>query len=74
MTDKIAKTYSTTPQSTTGVSLSELLQGRCIRTHLDLLKPRLTEQVEQCQLQQKLTHDSSAHMNIYFTNGETVYA
>ena len=42
MTSKIAKVlmaYRTTPQSTTGVSPSELLQGRRIRTRLDLLKP-----------------------------------
>ena len=65
--------YHTTPQSTTGASPSELLQGRCIRTRLDLLKPRVNEQVEQHQLQLKLSHDSSAR-RMCFTKGDTVYA
>ena len=45
MTSRIAKVlmaYRVTLQSTTGVSLSELLQGRRIRTRLDLLKPRVS--------------------------------
>lgn len=70
MTSRIAKVlmaYRTTPQSTTGVSPSELLQGRRIRTRLDLLKPRVSEHVEQRQLRQKLSHDS-------FTKGDAVYA
>ena len=57
MTSRIAKVlmaYRVTPQSTTGVSPSELLKGRRIRTRLDLLKPRVSEHVEQRQLQQKL--------------------
>lgn len=46
MASKIAKVlmaYSTTPQSTTCVPPSELLQGRRIRTRLDLLKPSVIE-------------------------------
>ena len=76
MASRIAKglmAYRTTPQSTTGVSPSELLQGRRIRTHLDLLKPNVTERIEQRQLQQKLSHDSSSRW-MYFSIGETVYA
>ena len=51
---------------------SELLQGRRIRTRLDLLKPSVTERVEQRQLQQKLSHDNTAH-RMCFSKGETVY-
>ena len=52
---------------------SELLQGRRIRTRLDLLKPSVTERVEQRQLQQKLSHDNTA-CKMCFSKGETVYA
>ena len=38
--------YRSTPQSTTGMTPSELLQGRRIRTRLDLLKPNVNERVE----------------------------
>ena len=68
---KVLMAYRTTPQSTTGVSSSELLQGRRIRTRLDLLKPNVTERIEQRQLQQKLSHDSSPR-RMYFSKGETV--
>ena len=76
MTSRIARVlmaYRTTPQSTTGVSPSELLQGRRIRTRLDLLKPGVNEHVEQRQLQQKLSHDKSAR-RMGFMKGDTVYA
>ena len=36
--DKLLFTYRTSPHSTTGVSLAELMLGRKPRTHLDLLK------------------------------------
>ena len=39
--------YRMTPQSTTGVSPSELLLGRRPRTRLDLLRPNTAERVEQ---------------------------
>ena len=69
---KVLMAYRTTPQSTTGMTSSELLQGRRIRTCLDLLKPSVTEQVEQRQLQEKLSHDNSARQ-MSFLKGETVY-
>ena len=47
---EVLMAYRTTPQSMTGVLPSKLLQGRRIRTHLDLLKPNITERVEQSQL------------------------
>lgn len=70
---KVLMAYRTTPQSTTGVSPSELLQGRRIHTRLDLLKPSVTERVEKRQLQQTLSHDRSSR-RMYFSKGETVYA
>ena len=76
MASRIARvliTYRTTPQNTTGVSPCELLQGRRIRTRLDLLKPSVTERVEQRQLQQKLSHDSGAREKS-FSKGDAVYA
>ena len=42
-------TYRLTPQSTTGISPSELLLGRCPRSQLDLLKPNTAERVERNQ-------------------------
>ena len=49
---KVFMAYRTTPQSTTGVAPSELLQGtvcRQIRTWLDLIKPNVVERVEHKQ-------------------------
>ena len=50
--------YRLTPQTTTGVSPSELLLGRRPRSRLDLLKPHTAERVEKKQSQQKEQHDS----------------
>ena len=50
--------YRLTPQTTTGVSPSELLLGRRPRSRLDLLKPHTADRVEKKQLQQKEQHDS----------------
>ena len=41
--------YRITPQSTTGQSPSELLLGRRLRSHLDLLQPDLSSKVRQKQ-------------------------
>ena len=49
--------YRMTPQTTTGVSPSELLLGKKLRTRLDLLKPNLTSWVESKQVDQKSTHE-----------------
>jgi len=70
---KVLMAYRTTPQSTTGMSPSELLQGRRMRTRLDLLKPSVSERVELRQLRQKLSHDSLVRGKT-FSKGETVYA
>ena len=49
--------YRLTPQSTTGISPSELLLGRRPRSRLDLLKPNTAERVERNQEKQKKHHD-----------------
>jgi len=52
--------YRTTPQTTTGRSPAELLIGRKLRTHLDLLHPDDSEKVRLKQQNQKHYHDSRA--------------
>ena len=49
--------YRITPHSTTGVPPAELLFGRRIRSHLDQVKPDLTNQVTLKQTLQKKYHD-----------------
>ena len=55
-------TYRTTPHSTTGVSPSELMFGRQLRTRMDLLRPDLGGHVRSCQEQQKKDHDALAQL------------
>ena len=51
--------YRTTPQSTTGVSLAELLMNyHKLRTHLDLLVPDTGERVRKRQTLQRHSHNS----------------
>lgn len=49
--------YRTTPQSTTGMTPSELLFNRRLRTKLDLVKPEIRKRVVKKQLDQKVYHD-----------------
>ena len=69
---KILMAYRTTPQSTTGETPSQLLQGRRIRTRLDLIKPSVGERVEGCQWQQKMNHDPAVRQKT-FSKGDMVY-
>ena len=39
---KLLFKYCITTQPTTGQSLSDLLYGRCLHSHLDLLRPHLS--------------------------------
>ena len=55
-----------------GRSPAELMLGREPRSQLDLLKPNITEKVEQKQFNQKLTHDKSS-VTHDFQEGEEVY-
>ncbi len=60
---KIAKvlfSYRITPQSTTGLSPSELLLGRRPRARLDLLRPNAAERVERQQSKQVQQHNAPA--------------
>ena len=69
---QVLLTYRLTPQSTTGISPSELLLGRRPRSRLDLLKPNTAERVERNQRKQKETHDlRSRERN--FETGENVF-
>lgn len=61
-----------TPQSTTGISPSELLLGRRPRSRLDLLKPNTAERVERNQQKQKDRHDQSSRER-NFAVGEDVF-
>ena len=54
---QVLLTYRLTPQSTTGISPSELLLGHRPRSRLDLLKPNTAERVERNQMKQKEKHD-----------------
>ena len=52
--------YRTTPHITTGVAPCELLCGRKLKTHLDLLHPTVKQSVSQHQQAQKLHHDKTS--------------
>ena len=62
---KILFAYRMTPQSTTGVSPSELLLGRRPRCRLDLVKPNILHRVESKQFSQKLNHDNTANVRSF---------
>lgn len=64
--------YRIMPHSSTGVAPGELLMARSLRSCLDLLKPDLSTTVQDHQLEQKLSHDSSIPYRT-FSEGEEVY-
>ena len=64
--------YRITPHSTTGVSPSELLYGRRIRSHLDLIQPDLARHVEAKQMAQKKNHDRHSRDRV-FQIGDLVF-
>ena len=65
--------YRVTPQSTTGKTPCELMFGRKLRTHLDMLHPDERSKVEEQQEKQKAWHDQKA-VSREFDVGDTVYA
>ena len=76
LNDRLARflfDYCITPHSTTGVSPSELLMGRRLKSRFDLLKPNIATKVEQKQREQKYNHDSHA-ISRQFQEGDSVYA
>ena len=66
-------TYRLTPHSTTGVAPAELLMGRRPRSLLDNLHPDLSQKVEQKQVKQELSHDTSKPLR-HFQVGDAVLA
>ena len=65
-------TYRLAPQSTTGLSPSQLLLGRHPRTRLDLLRPNVAERVERQQGKQVQQHNAQARDRT-FEAGEQVF-
>lgn len=65
--------YRTIPHATTGRTPAELLLGRKLRTHLDLLHPDLAKRVEEKQNSQKVNHDKTQRERLYL-EGDPVYA
>ena len=61
--------YRVTPHTTTGISPAELLMGRRLRTHLDLLYPDISVRMEN-----KAEKNISGKKPRKFTIGEKVYA
>ena len=49
--------YRTTPQTTTGETPAQLRWGRSLTTHMDLLKPNVSDRIETAQARQKVQHD-----------------
>ena len=73
--DKVARLlfqYRITPHTTTGLSPSEMLIGKKLRSRLDLLKPDVQQKVIQKQCKQKLDRDSHCK-DRHFSEGERVY-
>jgi len=64
--------YRRTPHTTTGVPPAELLLGRIPRSHLDLLKPNITQRVKDKQRSQREYHDTHAKSR-KFTPGDHVF-
>lgn len=64
--------YRITTHTTTGTSPAELLMGRSLRSHLDLMKPDVSARVQRKLEQQKVHHDRHSLARI-FTAGEMVY-
>ena len=65
--------YRITPQTSTGVSPTELLLGRKPRSRLDLVYPEIGRKVRQSQVSQKLAHDWHAKERT-MQEEEAVYA
>lgn len=64
--------YRRTPHTTTGVSPAELLLGRIPRSHLDLIKPNVSDKVRNKQRVQKEHHDVHARQRD-FKLGDPVF-
>ena len=65
--------YRITPHTTTGLSPSEMLLGRKLRSRLDFLKPDIQQKVIQKQAKQKSDHDKHSQTR-NFAEGDKVFA
>ena len=63
--------YRITPHSTTGISPSELLLGKRLRSRLNLIYPDVSNQVEGKKCKQKCYHDKKQATRT-FINGDLV--
>ena len=73
--NRFLERYRSTPHVTTGVAPCELLCGRKIKTHLDLVHPTVQSSVSQHQCKQKLNYDRTSserefgiHDSVYVRN------
>ena len=76
LTDRIARVlfnYRITPQTTTGLSLAELLMSRRLNSRMDLMVPSVSRRVQRSQSQHKMTHDFHAS-DREVAEGDRVYA
>ena len=76
VSDKVSRLlfhYRITPHTTTGLTPSEMLMGRTLRSRLDLLKPDVQQRVIQKQSKQKLDRDKHSKSRI-FSERERVFA
>lgn len=64
--------YRITPQSTTGLSLAEMLMSRRLCSTLDLLLPDVKSKIRKKQLKQKEHHDTRSKGRS-FNSGDDVY-
>lgn len=65
--------YRTTPHSTTGLTPAEMLMGRTLRTHLDLIKPDIAAKVKRAQDVQKQNHDRRSKPLRSFAEDDPVF-
>ena len=65
--------YRTTPHSTSTTSLAQLLMGRKLKTHLDLLHPDLQKKVESSVQRQTYSHDQHARVQPSFKERDKGY-
>ena len=65
--------YRITPHSSTGISPSEMMMGRKLRTQLDLIHPDQRRKVQQSIDCQKKSHDAHSRKR-QFIVGDSVYA
>ena len=65
--------YRITPHTTTGLSPAEMLMGRRLRSHLDLLRPNVGARIRQQEERQKASHDRSRVVSRQFAIGDDVF-